>query len=562
MNVRPTLWIVLFALLAAPMAVAQTSTGFRGDGSGKFLDARPVTTWSEYTYEEVKQGKHRLMKPTGDNRSNIAWQTPLPSWGNGGVIAVGDRLYVVQEMDFADLEQFGPRLICLDAATGKILFQSEINYLNLLTPQDREAVKALWLKERAYIGKAFRLLEKISSLDDSQKDEIIACYKQLNDMGLKAKARAKKDGTDAFPTDGSKYDAGDEARALEFPKEIESIEKQTAPHGLWWPMWSEPHYKGHGKFMGDTMPTPVSDGTDIFVRTGHQVLACLSAADGKLKWMVQFSKQEGYTNFASSPILVGDRVIVHTLGARSSDGVGLRVFDKATGKQIYELPQADIANSYMIGTPVAMKLDGVDVVALADGRLVRVSDGKVLAEHLSYSNGATNSVAEGDTLYVVSSQEGGGYNGTKIDMPQGVQAIRFKLNGDKAEVKRLWHYPSGGSTNSLIVHDGKLYVPEGRKGLIVLDAETGKELTAIRLPNRPGWVSYMAGDFIFLPEKSGTCSVVSVSQQKAVASNRLGDSPYGPYWGAGYTSTPMTFIGDRTYIRHFSTLYCLKAQAN
>lgn len=84
--------LLVCAWLAMPLA-AESPFGWRGDGSGRFPDARPVSQWSA--------------------EKNVLWKTELPGGSPACPILVEDRLLAVSDP---------ARLICLRAGDGKLLW--------------------------------------------------------------------------------------------------------------------------------------------------------------------------------------------------------------------------------------------------------------------------------------------------------------------------------------------------------------------------------------------------------------------------------------------------------
>lgn len=85
--------LVVCALLAMPLA-AESPFGWRGDGSGRFPDARPVSQWSA--------------------EKNVLWKTELPGGSPACPILVEDRLLVVSDP---------ARLICVQTRDGRVLWE-------------------------------------------------------------------------------------------------------------------------------------------------------------------------------------------------------------------------------------------------------------------------------------------------------------------------------------------------------------------------------------------------------------------------------------------------------
>jgi len=107
------LWVVGLLLCIAGLVLAAGSTGWRGDGTGRFPVAAPATEWSK--------------------EKNVLWATALPAWSNASPILVGDRLYVTAEPNL---------LVCVNAIDGKILWQHPVDYYDTITPGLAEKVRA------------------------------------------------------------------------------------------------------------------------------------------------------------------------------------------------------------------------------------------------------------------------------------------------------------------------------------------------------------------------------------------------------------------------------------
>src|SRR5687768_15872880 len=75
-------------------AQAQTKPGWRGDGSGRYPEASPPTTWSK--------------------TENVAWKVRLPKNSHTSLIVVDDLLFTMAEP---------AELLCLKASTGEIAWR-------------------------------------------------------------------------------------------------------------------------------------------------------------------------------------------------------------------------------------------------------------------------------------------------------------------------------------------------------------------------------------------------------------------------------------------------------
>ena len=100
----------LLALLTVAVGQAQEPFGFRGNGQGRFPDAQPVTEWG--------------------TDKNVVWKTALPKWSNACPALGGDRLYVCAEPY---------TLLCVNLADGKIRWQANTDYTDVLTDPAEKA---------------------------------------------------------------------------------------------------------------------------------------------------------------------------------------------------------------------------------------------------------------------------------------------------------------------------------------------------------------------------------------------------------------------------------------
>lgn len=105
--------LVLIAAVAAPCA-GENWPGFRGpDGSGVSSDKNPPMKWSD--------------------SENLKWRTALPGPGSSSPIVFGDRVFVtcysgygVDRRNAGDMSDLKRHLICIDRASGKILWNKTV----------------------------------------------------------------------------------------------------------------------------------------------------------------------------------------------------------------------------------------------------------------------------------------------------------------------------------------------------------------------------------------------------------------------------------------------------
>lgn len=555
--------------LALLWLAAQVSAGETADtltfrnGGGVWPSATPPTLWNEWAWKDEpyddngKQKKRRVIG--GEDHKNLAWKTELPFWGNGQPLVIGSRIYLLHEMEYWDETQMGPRLVCLDAKDGKILWSKEVNHLDLI-PGDRTAVTKVWLEERRWVAAKWRLAWRMHLVTDTDQAALDAIWKEALALGV-----TKADDKD-FGKKISDYGMGDTGRFWKGePPEAKARRQVLAGANLFNPAWNDLSDNVPGRWMGVTFPTPVSDGKHLFIRTAQHLLACYDL-EGKPVWRVLFALKPGYCSYAPSPVLVGGKLVVYSPGGRDRDAVLCRAFDPASGKQIWAVEGK--CPDYAIGNPVALNLGGTEVVFLPGGFVLRVSDGRILAQGIGWMAGADNPVAVGDVLYLRNAQDGGGYGGK---VPAGISAVRLALAGDTVTATTLWQTEKAGDAGferGLVAADGLVF-GTCKRGVAVLDAATGAVIKTTTAAVG-SWNLIVAGNcLISANDNDGRFTVLSADRDlKPLGGGQLDREVKKPAdmwhyrnengeWGVAPATLPIVPMGDRLLVRTWFNLYCL-----
>ena len=289
----------------------------------------------------------------------------------------------------------------------------------------------------------------------------------------------------------------------------------------------------HSSQYGDANPTPVSDGTWVWVFLGTGIVACHDL-EGKSRWMhwydVRRTTSYGRT---ASPVLVGDRLLVH-FGR-------LVCLDTATGKLLWKNNEARA--SY--GTPAVARLGDVDVVVTPKGQVVRVADGKTLAADLGNCMYTSPVVHDGIVYFIDGTM-------TAARLPEKA--------AERIECKELWISDLDGEFfASPVVHGGRVYTVDKAARYYVVDASTGRTVLnkklalapAIRADSASAYPSLcLAGKHLFIGNDAGDTIVLEPGDAGvAVGSGSLPG-------GSGGT---LAFSGRRVFARGGKLLYCLAA---
>jgi outer membrane protein assembly factor BamB len=539
---------------AAPVDRA-AMIGFRGNGSGVF--PADCVTPTEFD---------------GPSGKGIAWQCPLPNWGNASPIVVGKKAFVLCEAGNAKPEDDKyldvPLLVCIDADTGKELWRRGIDCFDSV-PDQAEADKLRKLRREYY--------------ETAHKQHLAGekcIYADWQDKG--------------------------------------KLSKQFAPYGYFDnAMW--------GRLgMGNCMPTPVSDGKRVFVFTGHRTMTAFDL-DGNRLWqqfhhttMVPCGANTEYCG--QSPVVVGDRVLMHFLIEGKGEKLGLRCYDTSTGKLLWTTPTEQLPHNAM-GSPQVLHLPAEDekrepAVFCYSGELIRVRDGKVLCSKIGYVKRCAGLGTDGvDRVFLANGWHGAGKRGPDAPWVPGRFGIsdalaplhqdqrlnigvRFTLKDDVAEPKLLWAFRGGpddpqqlrtwtGRRNLdpyPVYRNGRLYLVDGQ----VWDAETGAVInTAINTGRAPlgeqgialaggcvlGTSGYQSKDcrisltpvtdagygrtaWLMLEKRDGN-PAWQTDEWKAKVKAETGGTALS-LWGGWHPSFALPFAsGNRLFIRTFDYLWCI-----
>jgi len=372
-------------------------------------------------------------------------------------------------------------LICVDADNGKILWQRDNGYDQIqdksASPRDEKKIKELQARKREL---------------DKQKKELVNKH-------------------------------GRNWRSPDFRREVKPInqelEKVNQQMGQANPLQMPPTHNANGY----SSPTPTSDGKYVYVLYGTGMAACYDL-DGNRKWITLVERSSHRFGQCSSPLLMDGILVMHI-----NDIHGI---DAATGKQLWK-----VSSRTRWGSPLGMKVGGESLAVVADGKVVRVSDGQVVA-------GPLNSLDYNSALVV----------DNKIYFVQAkASAHELKNANGKIAESRSWN---GRLSNkryygSPLLVDGLLYGIDQGGELRVLEAATGKEVYTRRISELGGGTVYpsatKAGNHIFISIDNGTTVVIEPGREyKQVAKNKLD----------GFRSTPF-FSGNRMFIRTHRNLYCI-----
>lgn len=333
-------------------------------------------------------------------------------------------------------------------------------------------------------------------------------------------------------------------KAAQTAEEKKAVKKAMLRHDYFEvpPVMGE-HFGFHMEY---TMPTPTTDGTNVWVVYGTGLVASYTA-DGKRSWLRMLAKPSSSTGLAASPLLAGGRLLINLGGE-------LHGLDPATGKTIWASQQKE-----RYGSPVRATIGGVEYAVLTGGDVIRAHDGVKSATNAAL-NIYQSAVVHRDVVY---SMRDDAFS-TQDEASAAMMAVRLKPAADGTlATEKLWETKEKSGYSSPLYADGVLYNSRNKTGLLAFDAATGALLYEQKFSEMGSKESFggenfpclaRAGKHLFVPLQTGRIFVVELGRQcweVAVNSVCAGDDQL--------VAAPF-FHRDRLYLRTHNFVFCLNAK--
>ncbi len=428
---------VVCCAMAMPAAQAANVSGWRTDGTGTYPEATPPTQWS-----------------TSDN---VVWSTPLPATGNATPVIAGNRIFVTSEPS---------TLVCVDKATGKVLWQQRSDVTDTMSPEEGKAI-AQKLKDTEELR--------------AQRGELA---NQLN----RAKRVERRNPNDA---DNNALVKTLEAQLAEIDAKIGPVADFEMP-------------RTHDT-NGYASPTPVTDGKHVWALFGNGVASCFDMEGNRVWSRLVERPTAGWGQ--SSSLALADGTLVVLINK-------LYGLDAATGQEKW-----NTASNHSWASPIIVKRGDKSLIITPSGQVVEPGTGKVIADGLGRVQ-YNAPVPHGDVLYFIDGREGRGLT----------TASRLTLDeAGAAVVTKLWERELPGSRYyaSPVIHDGLVYAVSREERLTVMEAADGKTVYEMTVelggskPNSAYPSITLAGEHLYVSSENGRTIVMAPGREhKAIAVNK------------------------------------------
>jgi outer membrane protein assembly factor BamB len=295
--------------------------------------------------------------------------------------------------------------------------------------------------------------------------------------------------------------------------------------------------------------TPLIDGNHAYIYNSWGHLYCVDIRTGTLKWKAELSDHFKIKmmvprrGFSSSPIVIGNKVIIYTGG---NDNTAFMALQKNTGKVLWRT--GSTSGSY--SSPVAPVINGITQLIFATSRAVEI-DGKKKGVHEVVSLNSN-----GKELW-----RGPGLPGV-VAMPVfippnkifvsssleiGSKLIRVNVEGKNYKAEEVWNSPNmRNHFNSSVYFEGHIY-GFSNATLECLDAETAERKWRKRGMGK-GSLIIVNGKLIVLSDKGK----LIIAKATAEGYRELAGAKVikGKSW------TSPTFADGYLYLRNLKEMAC------
>ena len=309
--------------------------------------------------------------------------------------------------------------------------------------------------------------------------------------------------------------------------------------------------------QNDSSPSPVTDGTHVWVMTGTGALAGFTM-DGDLLWKRNLQEDYGafglQFGYGSSPLLHEGNLIIQVLhGYTTDDPSWVAAIDGATGQTRWRVERptdAVLESPDAYTTPIPVTHEGHTVIVISGGDYVTGHHPDTGEEVWRAAGLNPRNIDRNRMIASPVACDGMVY---AISRAEPLLAIRAGGKGDVTESHTVWTWNDRhGSDVPTPVCDGAyLYMVSDRGMIQCLDRETGVTVWGPESTVR-GVVSaspLLADGKIYITNEDAVTTVVKAGPEfELLATNKLDEA---------YTLSSLAVSGSQLFLRTATHLYCI-----
>ncbi len=311
------------------------------------------------------------------------------------------------------------------------------------------------------------------------------------------------------------------------------------------PQWKTPHDAAWTKDPPGSRSTPMIDGGNLYLVSGHGLVGCYNARTGRGNWTVHLRDFGGSVpgwGYAES-VLIYENLAVVTPGGRSC----IVALDKSSGRPVWTSQGFQAGAQY--GSCYAFTYQGVPMIVTGTREgivCVDARNGRLLwSNPFSAQNTANCPTPVFSDGYVFWAN---GYG-------RGGICLKLTVRGGRVSAEEAWTTPDmvchhGG----YVVHEGYIYGNHGG-GWVCLDLRTGEKMWQERGVGK-GSICFADGMLYLFGENGGKAGLATCSPQGMQMKGTFSVQGEGPSWAHPVVT------GGRLYLRYDDHLYCFDVRSS
>jgi outer membrane protein assembly factor BamB len=278
-------------------------------------------------------------------------------------------------------------------------------------------------------------------------------------------------------------------------------------------------------------PSPVTDGSRLVAYFKSGSLACLDL-DGNVQWQTNLQKKYGYDketlwwDLGTSPVLVGDRVIVAVMHEGDSF---LAAYDLANGEEAWKTDRTYARpkeSDQAYTTPQLVELGGKKVIVTWGADHLTGHDAENGDQLWDFDG--FNPEDKGMWRVIASATISDGYVVVPFGRAGFVSGLQLPVDPADAASARRWDITGvGADVPSPVAKDGKVILLGDSGAITCLDIASGDKLWTAQLPrNRNKYYAspVLAGDKLYCAREDGKVFVGRVGDEfELLAENDMGE---------------------------------------
>ena len=310
------------------------------------------------------------------------------------------------------------------------------------------------------------------------------------------------------------------------------------------PKWQVPHDAAWTKNHAGSRSTPMIDGGNLYLVSGHGLVGCYDAKTGQGKWSRQFREFNGGVpewGYAESVLIFGNLAVV-TPGGENC----IVALDKATGRPVWSSQGFRAGAQY--GSCYAFTYQGTPMITTG------TQEGIVCVDPKSGRPLWSNPFSARNTANCPTPVFSDGHVFWANGYGKGGICLKLNVGRGAVQAEEAW------TTRDMVCHHGCYVIQDGyiygnhSGGWVCLELKTGRKMWEESGVGK-GSVCFADGMLYLFGEGGGRVGLATCSPQGMEMKGTFNVRGEGPSW-----AHPVV-IGGRLYIRYDTHLYCFNVRA-